>query len=109
MNLKIAAIRSGTDPVGKLPLGSFHRWLEDPIYCPKCDVSYNLVVDWDQASDRHFEENSRQLIKMLRKAVQLGHGTDHRVTHFETTGVIVTSITKPDAPPEPKAKSTHIM
>ena len=45
--MTIAAIRSGTDPVGKLPEAAFHRWLETPLGCPKCDVSYNLVVDWD--------------------------------------------------------------
>ena len=28
---------------------------------------------------------------MLRKAVMLGHSTDHRITHFETNGVVVTS------------------
>lgn len=92
MNLKIAAIRSGTDPVGKLPTGAFHRWLETPVSCPKCDVTYNLVVDWDQASDRWFAENSRPLITLLRKAVFMGHGTDHCVTHFETEGVVVESL-----------------
>jgi len=107
MKLTIAAIRSGTDPVGKLPTGSFHRWLEDPIHCAKCDATYNLVVEWDQYVDRHFEQNSRNLITMLRKAVQLGHGTDHRVTHFETSGVIVKSFTKPEPPPA--AKPQHIM
>jgi len=47
MGLTIAAVRSGTDPVGKLPEAAFHRWLETPLGCPKCDVSYNLVVDWN--------------------------------------------------------------
>lgn len=97
MNLKIAAIRSGTDPVGKLPNGAFHRWLETPVHCPKCDASYNLVVDWDQAADRWFPESSRPLITLLRKAVFMGHSTDHRVTHFETEGVIVKSLFAPDA------------
>ena len=55
LNLTIAAIRSGTDPVGKLPEAAFHRWLETPLGCPKCDVSYNLVVDWEQATSRWFE------------------------------------------------------
>ena len=36
---------------------------------------------------------------MLRKAVMLGHSTDHRITHFETNGVVVTSHTP--AKPEP--------
>ena len=96
MNLKIAAIRSGTDPVGKLPVGAFHRWLETPLNCPKCEVSYNLVVDWDQAADRWFPESSRPLIMLLRKAIFMGHSTDHRVTHFETEGVVVKSITTPE-------------
>ncbi|HEV2710644.1 MAG TPA: hypothetical protein VGU67_10555 [Edaphobacter sp.] len=91
MNLKIAAIRSGTDPVGKLPMAAFHRWLDTPLNCPRCDVTYNLVVDWDQAADRWFPESSRPLITLLRKAVFMGHSTDHRVTHFETEGVIVKS------------------
>jgi hypothetical protein len=29
---------------------------------------------------------------MLRKAVQLGHANNHRVSHFETSGVVVRSI-----------------
>jgi len=32
---------------------------------------------------------------MLRKAVMMGHTTDHRVTHFETNGVIVVSHAAP--------------
>ena len=35
----IAAIRSGTEPVGRLPEGAFHRTLETALCCPKCDVS----------------------------------------------------------------------
>jgi hypothetical protein len=93
MKLTIAAIRSGTDPVGRLPEGAFHRWLEDPIYCQKCDAAYNLVVPWDDAVSKFFAEQSRPLITMLRKAVQLGHGNNHRVSHFETSGVVVRSIT----------------
>lgn len=96
MNLKIAAIRSGTDPVGKLPEAAFHRWLETPLGCPKCDVTYNLVVDWDRAADRWFAESSRPLLTLLRKAVFMGHSTDHRVTHFETEGVVVKSFTAAD-------------
>jgi hypothetical protein len=87
----IAAIRSGTDPVGKLPEAAFHRWLETPLGCPKCDVSYNLVVDWEWASGRWFEEESRGPIRMLKKAIQMGHGSGHRVTHYETSGVVVRS------------------
>ena len=93
MHLKIAAIRSGSEPVGKLPGGAFHRWLETPLACPKCEVTYNLVVDWDQANDRWFAEESGALIQRLRKAVMMGHSTHHRVTHFETSGVTVISVT----------------
>ena len=111
MKLTIAAIRSGTEPVGKLPMGAFHRWLEDPLHCPKCDVTYNLVVEWDQANDRFFPENSRQLITMLRKAVFQGHSAGHRITHFETSGAVVRSVQA--ELPEPKAAitpaSTRIM
>ena len=43
---------------------------------------------------------------MLRKAVMMGHGSDHRVTHFETNGVIVTSHMqpKPETPVVTKMK-----
>jgi hypothetical protein len=95
MNLRIAAIRSGTDPVRKLNTGSFQRWLEAPLTCPKCDATYLLAVDWDQSSDRWFPETSRPLITLLKKAIHMGHTTDHRITHFETEGVIVESITPP--------------
>jgi hypothetical protein len=93
MKLTIAAIRSGTEPVGKLPEGAFHRWLDEPIYCPKCEASYNLVAPWDEAVSKFFPDTSRPLITLLRKAVQLGHGNNHRVSHFETSGVVVRSIT----------------
>ena len=89
MRLKIAAIRSGTDPVGALPGGAFQRWLESPMSCPKCDVSYTLVVDWDQSNDRFFTEESRPHMAQLRKAIMMGHGNNHKVTHFETSGVMV--------------------
>lgn len=104
----IAAIRSGTDPVGPLPPGSFHRTLEDPIYCPKCAATYMLVVDYDSAIGRHFEESSRRHMAMLRKAVMLGHSTDHRTSHFETNGVIVTSHVAPKPAPLPPIPP-HIM
>jgi hypothetical protein len=93
MNLRIAAIRSGSDPVRKLSVSSFARILEQPLSCPKCDTTYNLAVDWDQSNDRWFPETSRPLITLLKKAIMMGHSTDHRVTHFETEGVIVESIT----------------
>ncbi len=93
MKLKIAAIRSGTDPVGKLPEGSFPKTLETQLGCPKCSVSYNLVADWDQVVARWFEQDSQPLIRMLKKAIFMGHSTDHRVTHYETEGVVVKSFT----------------
>ena len=96
MNRTIAAIRSGTDPVGKLPEAAFHRWLEAPLGCPKCDVSYNLVADWEWATGRWFDEESQALIRLLKKAIQMGHGSGHRVTHLETSGVVVKSLTVPE-------------
>jgi len=95
MNLRIAAIRTGTDPVRRLTIGSFERWLETPIICPKCDAAYNLAVDYDHSIDRWFPETSRPLITLLKKAIMMGHSTDHRITHFETEGVIVESVTAP--------------
>ena len=89
--MTIAAIRSGTDPVGKLPEAALHGWLETPLGCPRCDVSYNLVVDWERATSRWFEEESRGPIRMLKKAIQMGHGAGHRVTLYETSGVVVRS------------------
>ena len=95
MPLRIAAIRSGSDPLRKLKDSSFQRTLETPLICPKCDVTYNLIVDFDQSNDRWFPDDSRPLIKLLAKAIHMGHSTDHRVTHFETEGVIVESLTPP--------------
>ena len=91
--MTIAAVRSGTEPVGKLPAASFHRWLETPLGCPKCDATYNLVVGWEQASDRRFEERSVGLVRMLKKAIFLGHAAGHQVSHFETAGVVVRGFT----------------
>jgi hypothetical protein len=108
MKLTIAAVRSGTDPIGPLPPGAFHRTLEDQVLCPKCDVAYNLVVEYDRAIERHFEESSRQIIRLLRRAVGMGHDNGHRVTHFETSGAVVRSYTKPE-PIEAKPISKHIM
>jgi len=99
----IAAIRSGTDPIAPLPPATFHRWLEDSIYCPKCEATYTLVVDYDHAIGRHFAEDSRRHLTMLRKAIFAGHSTDHRITHFETNGVVVTGHTKPK--PEPTVEA----
>jgi len=89
----VAAIRSGTEPVGKLPEAAFHRTLESQLGCPKCDISYNLVVDWEWASERWFEEESRAPIRMLKKAIMMGHATGHPVSHYETAGVVVKSHT----------------
>jgi hypothetical protein len=91
MSLVIAAVRSGTDPVGKLPEASFHTQLDQQILCPKCDVAYNLICDYAASVGRHFDDQSRRHIQMLRKAVALGHRDGHRVSHFETAGVVVTS------------------
>ena len=74
MRLKIAAIRSGTDPVGKLPEGAFHRWLDEPLNCPKCEASYNLVVDYDQAVGRFFADESRKLVMLLKRLSLWGIG-----------------------------------
>ncbi|MDP9037740.1 MAG: hypothetical protein M3O02_00525 [Acidobacteriota bacterium] len=93
--ITIAAIRSGTDPLAPLPEGSFHRWLEMPLGCPKCHVTYSLVVPWDEATGRWFDQESRGPIRMLSKAIHMGHSTGHRVSHFETSGVIVKSFTGP--------------
>jgi hypothetical protein len=57
-----------------------------------------LVVDYDHAVSRHFDEDSRRHLSLLRKAVFQGHITDHRVTHFETNGVVVTSHAAPKPP-----------
>lgn len=99
MNLRIAAIRSGFDPIRKLTGSSFHRTLETQLICPKCDATYNLIVDWDHSANRWFPEESRPLIKLLAKAIFMGHSTDHRVTHFETAGVVVESVTAPQPQP----------
>jgi hypothetical protein len=91
MALVIAAIRTGHDPVGRLPEAAFHRQLDLQLTCPKCEATYNLVVDFDRSVGRFFEDESRRPIMMLRKAIMLGHGDGHRVAHFESAGVVVTS------------------
>jgi hypothetical protein len=107
----IAAIKSGTDPAGPLPPATFHRTLEEPIYCPKCEATYLLVVDYDWAISRFFEDESRRHIAILRKAIFRGHAVDHRITHFETNGVVVDAIAAPK-PPTPlealKPATKHI-
>ncbi len=91
MSLTIAAIRTGHDPVGKLPDGAFHTTLDRQLVCPKCDATYNLVVDYAASIGRFFEKDAHRLILMLQKAIHLGHGNGHRCSHFETSGVVVTS------------------
>ncbi len=93
--LKIAAIRSGTEPVGPLPPAAFHRWLDQPIGCPRCSVQYHMVRGWDHTTSRFFERESQPLVRLLTKAVLMGHADNHRVSHFETAGVVVESITAP--------------
>lgn len=104
MPLILAALRTGTDPVGTLPVASFHRWLEEQLTCPKCDATYNLVCDYDASIGRHFEEEARKPIQMLRKAIFLGHGDGHRVSHFESSGVVVTSHVLPTPAPAAPAR-----
>ena len=91
MPLTIAAIRTGHDPVGKLPDGAFHTTLDRQLACPKCSATYNLVVDYAASVNRFFEQDSHRLLLMLQKAIHLGHANGHRVAHFETAGVVVTS------------------
>ena len=93
MGVVIAALRTGAEAVGPLPEGAFTTVLEGQVVCPKCSATYNLVCDYAASVGRFFEEESRRPIAMLRKAVMLGHGNGHRVTHFETAGVVVTSFT----------------
>jgi hypothetical protein len=104
----IAAIRSGTDPVAPLPQAAFHRTLEEPIYCPKCEATYMLVVDYDWAVSRHFENESRRHITLLRKTIFRGHSHGHHITHFETNGVVVTLHAAP-VPAVLPAPPPHIM
>jgi len=108
MSLVIAAIRTGHDPVAKLPEAAFHRTLETQIVCPKCDATYNLVVDYNLSIGRFFEEESRRPIMLLRKAVMLGHSNGHRVTHFETAGVAVTSHTVAKGEPAKPVTAPHV-
>jgi hypothetical protein len=95
----LVAIKSGTDPIVPLPAAAFHRTLESPIYCPKCEATYFLIVDYDWAISRHFDEESRHHLTLLRKTIRIGHDHGHRITHFETNGVVVTRHTHPDPPP----------
>lgn len=91
MPLTLAAIRTGHDPVGKLPEAAFHTQLEQQLLCPKCSATYNLLCDYAQAVGRHFEAESARPIALLKKAVFMGHFNGHRVVHFESAGVVVTT------------------
>jgi len=91
----VAAVRMGCEAVGKLPEAAFHCQLDQQIVCPKCDAVYNLVVGFDDSVSRHFEEESRRPILMLKKAVMMGHADGHKVAHFESAGVVVTSFLPP--------------
>ena len=94
----LVALKSGTDPIAPLPAAAFHRTLETPIYCPKCDATYFVLADYDWAVTRHFEEEARHHLALLRKTIRFGHDHGHRITHLETNGVAVTRHTQPDAP-----------
>jgi hypothetical protein len=94
----LAAIKSGTEPLAPLPPGAFHRTLEDPLYCPKCEATYLLVADYDWAISRHFETESRRHLALLRKAIFRGHAANHPVTHFESNGVTVIAHTAANTP-----------
>ena len=91
MGLVIAAVRTGSDPVGRLPEAAFHTTLEEQLLCPKCDAAYNVICDYEASVGRHFARESHRLLLMMRKAIMLGHGNGHRVSHFETAGVVVRS------------------
>jgi hypothetical protein len=93
----LVAIKSGTDPIAPLPAAAFHRTLETALYCPKCEATYFLIADYDWAISRHFDEESRQHLMLLRKTIKFGHDHGHRITHFETNGVVVTRHTQSDA------------
>ena len=100
MPLTIAAVRTATDPVAPLPQAAFHTQLDQQLHCPKCDATYNVVCDYAASVGRHFEAESRKLILLLKKAIFLGHSNDHRISHFETAGVVVISHAPPP-PPRP--------
>lgn len=95
----LVALKSGTDPVVPLPAAAFHRTLETPLYCPKCEATYFVLADYDWAATRHFEEESRHHLALLRKTIRFGHDHGHRITHFETNGVVVTRHAAPERQP----------
>ncbi|MDE1162752.1 MAG: hypothetical protein PW792_12505 [Acidobacteriaceae bacterium] len=95
----LVALEPGTEPLAPLPPAAFHRTLEEPIYCPKCEATYYLTADYDWVTSRHFDEESRRHISMLKKAIFLEHGTNHRTKHFETNGVVIVRHQKPREEP----------
>jgi hypothetical protein len=66
-------------------------------------VRGRLIADYDWAISRHFEEESRHHLRLLQKTIKFGHDHGHRITHFETNGVVVTRHTHPDPPPSLEA------
>jgi hypothetical protein len=109
MSLTLAAIRTGHDPVAKLPEASFHTQLDQQIVCPKCDAAYNLIVDYTVSVGRFFAEESRPLIMRLRKAIFQGHFDGHRIIHFETNGVAVISHSVPQQEQPELAKPADLV
>jgi len=108
MPLTIAAIQSGTDPKGPLPEGAFHRTLDEQLTCPKCSVTYNLIADYDESTGRFFEEESRRFILLLKKTIHMGHVHEHKITHFETNGVVVRAVGAPLDLPKPKPEEAPL-
>jgi hypothetical protein len=108
-NHHIAAIKLGSDPIAPLPPASFHRTLEEPLYCPKCEATYSLIADFDWAISRHFEEESRRHLSLLKKTIFRGHSAGHRITHFETNGVTVTAHTPAASPIDLPIAVKHLM
>jgi uncharacterized C2H2 Zn-finger protein len=105
----LVAIKLGTDPVVPLPRAAFHRTLEEYLYCPKCDATYSLLADYDWAVSRHFRDDVRMHISLLKRALLRGHSTDHRITHFESNGVTVSAHQKPEPPGVQAIAVKHIM
>ena len=74
----IAAIRSGSEPVGRLPEGAFHKWLEDPLRCSKCDVTYNLAEANAKLAKKQYDvvvtdlvmEGRREGLDVMREALK---------------------------------------
>ncbi|MDE1155586.1 MAG: hypothetical protein PW735_07610 [Acidobacteriaceae bacterium] len=95
----LVALQPGTDPIAPLPPAAFHRTLEEPIYCPKCEATYYLLADYDWVISRHFEDESRRHKAMLKKSIFLEHTLGHPTLHLESNGVIITKHPKEQAKP----------